>query len=278
VGGWAALVGAVMLGPRLGKYGKDGRLHPIPGHSIALGTLGVFVLWFGWFGFNPGSAMAADPGAIARIAVATNTAAAGGAVAASIVAWRLLGKPDLTMILNGALAGLVAITAPCAFVSVPSSLVIGLAAGVLVVLSVLAFDRVRVDDPVGAVSVHLVCGAFGTLALGLFAEDRFSPGTTGDGLLHGGGASLLLAQLVGVLAVGAFVVVLSALGWGVLRATIGIRVDPEEEMAGLDVGEHGISAYPEFHAAPATWGPVGARPVAAAGPVRVEPVVAEGGR
>jgi len=188
VGGWAALVGAMMLGPRLGKYGKDGRMHPIPGHSIALGTIGVFVLWFGWFGFNPGSTMAADPGAIARIAVTTNTAAAGGAIAASILAWLLLGKPDLTMILNGSLAGLVAITAPCAFVSIPSSLVIGLIAGALVVLAVLFFDRAKVDDPVGAISVHLVCGVFGTLAVGVFAQDQFSPGTTGNGLLFGGGA------------------------------------------------------------------------------------------
>ena len=276
VGGWAGLVGAIMLGPRLGKYGKDGRMHPIPGHSIALGTLGVFILWFGWFGFNPGSAMAADPGAIARIAVTTNTAAAGGAVAASILAWLLLGKPDLTMILNGALAGLVGITAPCAFVSVPSALVIGLAAGALVVLSVLFFDRVRVDDPVGAISVHLVCGAFGTIALGLFAQDRFSPGTTGDGLFYGGGASLLAAQVVGVLAVGAFVVVTSAIVWGVLRATIGIRVSPEEEMQGLDIGEHGIAAYPEFHSAPA-WGAVGAAPPTAA-PARVGAPLAEAGR
>lgn len=246
VGGWAALVGAVVLGPRLGKYGKDGKTQPIPGHSIALGTLGVFVLWFGWFGFNPGSTMAADPGAIARIAVTTNTAAAGGAVAASIVAWLLLGKPDLTMILNGALAGLVAITAPCAFVSVPSSLIIGLSAGVLVVLSVLFFDRVKVDDPVGAISVHLVCGAFGTLALGLFAQGHFTPDTTGNGLLYGGGPKLLIAQLVGVLAVGAFVVVVSAIAWGILKAVVGLRVPAEEELEGLDVTEHGISGYPEF--------------------------------
>lgn len=246
-GGWAALVGAMMLGPRLGKYGKDGRMHPIPGHSIALGTIGVFVLWFGWFGFNPGSTMAADPGAIARIAVTTNTAAAGGAIAASILAWLLLGKPDLTMILNGSLAGLVAITAPCAFVSIPSSLVIGLIAGALVVLAVLFFDRVKVDDPVGAISVHLVCGVFGTLAVGVFAQDQFSPDTTGNGLLFGGGAGLLVTQAIGVATVGAFVVVASFLVWALLRATLGIRVSADEEREGLDVGEHGITAYPEFH-------------------------------
>ena len=246
-GGWAALVGAMMLGPRLGRYGKDGRMHPIPGHSIALGTIGVFVLWFGWFGYNPGSTLAADPGAIARIAVTTNTAAAGGAIAASILAWLLLGKPDLTMILNGSLAGLVAITAPCAFVSIPSSLVIGLVAGALVVLAVLFFDRVKVDDPVGAISVHLVCGVFGTLAVGVFAQDQFSPNTTGNGLLFGGGAGLLVTQAIGVATVGAFVVVASLVVWALLRATLGIRVSADEEREGLDVGEHGITAYPEFH-------------------------------
>jgi Amt family ammonium transporter len=247
VGGWAALAGAIMLGPRLGKYTKDGKMHPIPGHSIALGTLGVFVLWFGWFGFNPGSTMAADPGAIARIAVATNTAAAAAAISASIAAWVMLGKPDLTMVLNGALAGLVAITAPCAFVGIGSSLIIGLVAGVLVVASVLFFDRVKVDDPVGAVSVHLVCGVFGTLALGLFAQDHFTPNTTGNGLFFGGGLKLFMAQLVGVVVVGIFTFGVSLIGWGAIKAIIGIRVSAEEEYEGLDLGEHGISAYPEFH-------------------------------
>ena len=246
IGGWAALTGAMMLGPRIGKYGKDGRISPIPGHSIALATLGTFVLWFGWFGFNPGSTMAADFGAIGRIAVTTNTAAAGGAVAASIMAWVFLGKPDLTMILNGSLAGLVAITAPCAFVSVPSSLIIGLAAGVLVVLSVLFFDRAKVDDPVGAISVHLVCGVFGTLTVGLFAQDQFMPGTTGNGLFFGGGLKLFLAQLAGVVGVGIFVVVSSLIFWSAIKNTVGLRVPPEEEIEGLDLGEHGIMAYPEF--------------------------------
>ena len=246
IGGWAALAGAILLGPRIGKYAKDGKINPIPGHSIALATLGTFVLWFGWFGFNPGSTMAADFNAIGRIAVTTNTAAAAGAVAASIVAWIFLGKPDLTMILNGSLAGLVAITAPCAFVSVPSSLWIGLIAGVLVVLSVLFFDKVKVDDPVGAISVHLICGIWGTLALGLFAQDQFMPGTTGNGLLFGGGLKLFLAQLTGVVSVGIFVFVSSLIFWSLIKNTIGLRVPPEEELAGLDVGEHGIMAYPEF--------------------------------
>jgi Amt family ammonium transporter len=262
VGGWAALVGAIMLGPRLGKYGKDGKMTAIPGHSIALGTIGVFVLWFGWFGFNPGSTMAADPGAVARIAVTTNMAAAGGAVSASILAWLLLGKPDLTMILNGALAGLVAITAPCAYVSVPSSLLIGLAGGALVVLAVLFFDRVKVDDPVGAISVHLVCGVFGTLAVGLFAQDHFTPNTTGNGLFFGGGLGLLAAQAVGVVAVGVFVVLASVAAWGLIRMTLGIRVSAEEEIGGLDLGEHGLVAYPEFH----TPGMFGGAPAPAAAP------------
>jgi len=246
IGGWAALVGAVMLGPRIGKYGKDGRTTPIPGHNIALATLGTFVLWFGWFGFNPGSTMAADWNAIGRIAVTTNTAAAAGAIAASVMAWIFLGKPDLSMILNGSLAGLVAITAPCAFVSVSSSLIIGLVAGVLVVLSVLFFDRIKVDDPVGAISVHLVNGAFGTLALGLFAQDQFMPGTTGNGIFFGGGFKLFLAQLTGVVAVGVFVVISSVIFWGIIKATVGLRVSREEEIEGLDVGEHGMTAYPDF--------------------------------
>ncbi|MGH7848379.1 MAG: ammonium transporter, partial [Candidatus Binatia bacterium] len=246
VGGWAALTGALVLGPRIGKYSKDGKVLPLPGHSMALATLGVFVLWFGWFGFNPGSTMAADAGAIGRIAVATNTAAAAAAIAASITAWLVLGKPDLSMILNGGLAGLVAITAPCAFVSIPSALIIGLVAGVLVVLSVLFFDKIKVDDPVGALSVHLVCGMFGTVAVGLFAQAEFTPNTTGDGLFFGGGGGLLMSQLAGVVGVGVFVFVISLIFWTGIKAMIGIRVSAEEEMEGLDIGEHGNIAYPDF--------------------------------
>ena len=246
VGGWAALTGAMVLGPRIGKFSKDGKVLPLPGHNIALATIGVFVLWFGWFGFNPGSTMAADAGAIGRIAVATNTAAAAAAIAASITAWMLLGKPDLTMILNGALAGLVAITAPCAFVSIPSSLIIGLIAGFLVVISVLFFDKIKIDDPVGATSVHLVCGVFGTLCVGLFAQDHFTPNTTGNGLFFGGGSGLLMAQLAGVVGVGAFVFIVSLGFWKFIAATIGIRVPAEEEIEGLDIGEHGNVAYPDF--------------------------------
>jgi Amt family ammonium transporter len=246
VGGWAALAGIIVLGPRIGKYSKDGKTLPLPGHSLALATIGVFVLWFGWFGFNPGSTMAADAGAIGRIAVATNTAAAAAAISASITAWLLLGKPDLSMILNGALAGLVAITAPCAFVSIPSSLIIGLIAGFLVVVSVLAFDKAKLDDPVGATSVHLVCGVFGTLCVGLFAQDHFTPNTTGNGLFFGGGAGLFIKQLVGVIGAGAFVFVISMIFWKIIDAILGVRVSAEEEMEGLDIGEHGNNAYPDF--------------------------------
>jgi Amt family ammonium transporter len=246
VGGWAALAGIIVLGPRIGKYSKDGKVLPIPGHSMTSATLGVFVLWFGWFGFNPGSTMAADAAAIGRIAVATNTAGAAAAISASITAWLLLGKPDLSMMLNGALAGLVAITAACAFVSIPSSLVIGLFAGVLVVLAVLFFDKVKIDDPVGATSVHLVCGVFGTLCVGLFAQDHFTPNTTGNGLLFGGGAGLLVKQLIGVGAVGVVVFLLSLMFWKIIDAVMGVRVSAEEEIEGLDIGEHGNNAYPDF--------------------------------
>jgi Amt family ammonium transporter len=246
VGGWAALAGALVLGPRLGKFGKDGRTNPIPGHSMTSATIGALVLWFGWFGFNPGSTMAAVPGDIARIAVTTNMAAASATFSATVVAWLVLGKPDLSMIINGALAGLVAITAPCAFVSIPSSVVIGLLAGIIVVFAVLFFDRVKIDDPVGAVSVHLVCGVFGTLAVGLFAQGAMTPNTTGNGLFFGGGLSLFLAQLLGVVAVGVFTFVVSLVAWLAIKAAMGIRVSPEEELEGLDVGEHGIGAYPDF--------------------------------
>lgn len=250
IGGWAALVGAMVLGPRIGKYGLDGKVNAIPGHSLPLATVGCFVLWFGWFGFNPGSTMAADSPAIAEIVVTTNAAAAAATLSATLVAWLALGKPDLGMTLNGCLAGLVAITAPCAFVSVGSAVLIGLGAGAIVVLGVLFFDRVRCDDPVGALSVHLLNGIFGTLCVGLFATpDRI--GRSGNsaakaGLFYGGGMDQLLTQLTGVLACAVYVVVLSAAAWLVLRATVGIRVSAEEEREGLDLGEHGNEAYPYF--------------------------------
>lgn len=245
VGGWAALAGVLVLGPRIGKF-RDGRIHPIPGHSMPLATIGVFVLWLGWFGFNPGSTMALNPEAISRICVTTNSAAAAGLLSSTIVSWLLLGKPDLSMTINGCLAGLVSITASCAYVSVGSSLIIGTAAGAIVVLAVLAFDRLRIDDPVGALSVHLVNGVLGTLAVGLFAEGKYMPSTTGDGLFFGGGWTLLTSQAIGVAAVAVFTFSLSFAAWALIRATIGIRVSEQEEFDGLDIGEHGMSAYPEF--------------------------------
>jgi Amt family ammonium transporter len=246
VGGWAALAGVLMLGPRIGKF-KDGRVNPIPGHNMTAATIGVFVLWLGWFGFNPGSTMAADPLAIAHVCVTTNTAAAAASMSALVTAIVLLGKPDLSMILNGCLAGLVAITAPCAWVSVESSIVIGLIAGVLVVVAVLGFDRARIDDPVGALSVHLVNGIWGTLAVGLFADSAIAP-VTGpqNGLFAGGGFGQLGAQLVGVLGVGAYTFIVGLIAWGIIKAVMGLRVSAEEEVEGLDIGEHGNAAYPDF--------------------------------
>jgi len=245
VGGWAALAGVLLLGPRIGKY-SNGTIKAIQGHNLPLATVGTFVLWFGWFGFNPGSTMAADPNAISHVAVTTNTAAAAAIMSATLMSWWLLGKPDLGMTLNGCLAGLVAITAPCAFVSVGSSVVIGLIAGVLVVLAVPFFDRMRCDDPVGALSVHLVNGVFGTIAVGLFAQDKITGTATGNGLFFGGGFALLKAQLAAVVSVAAFVFLMSLLAWAVLKAVMGIRVSREEELKGLDIGEHGNEAYAGF--------------------------------
>ena len=246
VGGWGALAGVLLLGPRLGKYRSDGGVRPIFGHNMSTTALGVLVLWFGWFGFNPGSTMAADGEAIGRIAVTTNLAAAAATLSATATAWRVLGKPDLSMILNGCLAGLVAITASCAFVTPGAAVLIGLVAGVLVVLAVLLFDKWRLDDPVGALSVHLVNGVFGTLAVGLFARDTVMPGTVGNGLFYGGGAALLGRQALGVGAVGLFTFAGCLAAWWLIRRTIGLRVTREEEIGGLDVGEHGMEAYPDF--------------------------------
>lgn len=247
VGGWAALAGIFILGPRFGKYGaKKGKINPIPGHSMPIATIGLFVLWLGWFGFNPGSTMAANPEAISHIVMTTNTAAICAVLTSTVTSWITMGKPDLGMTINGCLAGLVAITAGCAFVSVESAMIIGAIAGVVVVLAVMLFDRGRIDDPVGATSVHLVCGVFGTFAVGLFAESRFNGGA--DGLFFGGGASLLGTQSLGILAVGGFVFGVSLLVWFIIKKTIGARVTLKEEIEGLDIGEHGNMAYPEFAA------------------------------
>lgn len=248
IGGWAALVGAAVLGPRIGKYNKDGKPNSIPGHSITLAALGVFILWFGWFGFNPGSTLQGlalgDDGtfsipAIGTIAMTTNIAAAGGAVAAMIYTWLRHKKPSVSMSLNGAIGGLVAITAGCAYVSIEGALVIGLCAGVLVVASIEFFEKVlKIDDPAGAISCHCTCGVFGTLMVGLF--------DTSKGLFYGGGLGLFGVQLLGVLAVGAWTLATSFALFKILKGTVGLRVSAEEELAGLDVSEHAEEGYPDF--------------------------------
>ncbi|MHB1454829.1 MAG: ammonium transporter [Saccharofermentanales bacterium] len=246
VGGWAALAGVMILGPRIGKYSKDGKIHPIPGHNMSLATIGAFVLWFGWFGFNPGSTMSADPMSISHILVTTNTAGIMAILTATATAWLVIGKPDLGMSINGLLAGLVAITPACAYVSVPSALIIGAISGVLVVLAVMFFDRVRLDDPVGALSVHLVHGVLGTLFVGLFAQNGIGGVSSPDGLFFGGGFGFLGKQALGVLSVGAFVFPVSAIAWFLIKKTIGLRVSVKEEIEGLDIGEHGNQGYPDF--------------------------------
>ncbi len=232
MGGWIALAGAIVLGPRLGKFSKDGRAQAIPGHNMPLAALGVFILWLGWFGFNPGSTTAANK-EISWIFVNTNLAAATGAVAAMCASWLKFGKPDLSMSLNGALAGLVGITAGCYNVSPNSSIIIGAVAGVLVVFSVLFFDRIKIDDPVGAVSVHGVCGAWGTLAAGLFN-------------LEGVTLQIIGVQLLGIAACFVWAFGIGFLMFKVIDLTVGLRVSPEEEAEGLDFSEHAGNAYPDF--------------------------------
>jgi Amt family ammonium transporter len=232
VGGWAALAGAMVLGPRMGKYAKDGTIKPILGHNIPLAALGVFILWIGWFGFNPGSTTAANKD-IAMIFVNTNLAAAAGAVFAMLTSWIKFGKPEISMSLNGALAGLVAITSPCATVTPLSSVIIGAAAGVIVVLSVLFFDRIRIDDPVGAISVHGVCGAWGTLAAGIFN-------------IGGTSVKIIGVQLLGIGACFVWTFGMAFIMFKLIEKTIGLRVSAEEELEGLDFFEHGGNAYPDF--------------------------------
>ena len=227
VGGWAALVGAAILGPRQGKYAPDGSIRAIPGHNMSLATLGCLILWIGWFGFNPGSELAATAN-VPYIAVTTNLAAAAGGCTATATSWATSGKPDLSMVINGILAGLVGITAGCANVNYISAVVIGAVAGVIVVFSVAFFDKIKIDDPVGATSVHLVCGIWGTLAVGIFG---------GGNIVH---------QIIGILSIGGFTVAFSAIVWTLLKVTIGIRVHEEEEFEGLDKSEHGMEAYAGF--------------------------------
>ncbi len=244
IGGWLALAGAVTLGPRIGKYGPDGTVHAIAGHHLPMGALGVLFLWFGWFGFNPGSTVAVND-YIGYIAVTTNLAAAAGAITAMCIAWIIFGKSDATMTLNGILAGLVGITAGCDCVTPFGAILIGAMAGVLVVLSVLFIDHVlRVDDPVGAVSVHCVCGVFGTLMVGLFAAGQ--GGSSDFGLFYGGGLDLFITQLKGAITAACWAFGLGIGLFTLLKYTIGLRVSRIEELRGLDIEEHGMQAYPNF--------------------------------
>lgn len=236
IGGWCALAGAITIGPRIGKYTADGKVKPIAGHSIPLGALGVFILWLGWFGFNPGSTTAVGGGSFAYIAVTTNLAAAAGTVGAMIASWAMFGKPDTSFTLNGALAGLVAITAGCDALSPTFAAVAGLIGGVLVVLSCVFFDKIKIDDPVGAVSVHGVCGAWGTLAVGLFKME--------GGLLIDGGTEQIIAQIIGIAVGFVWAFGVSFVIFNIIKFTMGLRVTAEEEMQGLDIHEHGMYAYP----------------------------------
>ncbi|MBC8413958.1 MAG: ammonium transporter [Nitrospira sp.] len=231
VGGWGALIGAIMLGARKGKF-ANGRTNPIPGHSMPLATIGVFLLWLGWFGFNGGSVLSADPALVSLTLVTTCIAAAAGIVGAMIVSSMISKKPDLSMVLNGCLAGLVGITAGADQMGLGSSFWIGLIAGAVVVVSVMMFDKLKVDDPVGAISVHLVCGVWGTLAVGLFGAKA--------------GMKQLGVQLLGVGAYGLATALAAVLIFGIIKATMGLRVSEEEEVEGLDLGEHGMEAYPDL--------------------------------
>jgi len=230
VGGWGALAGAILLGPRLGKY-VNGGVKPIMGHNMPLATIGVFLLWLGWFGFNGGSVLSADPGLVSYTLVTTSLAAAAGIMGAMMASWIVQKKPDLSMVLNGSLAGLVGITAGADSVSIMSSVVIGLIAGVLVVGSVIFFDKIKIDDPVGAISVHLTCGIWGTLAVGIFSMNE---------------EHSFIAQLKGVLAYGVVAFAFAFVLFLILKVTLGIRVDADEELRGLDIGEHGMEAYSGF--------------------------------
>jgi Amt family ammonium transporter len=244
VGGVASVMGAYFLGPRIGKYDSNGKPRAIPGHNIPFAILGCFILLVGWYGFNPGSYLAADV-AIGEIAVNTTLAGAAGAFIAMMVTWLKDGKPDVAMTGNGLLAGLVGVTAGCWVVDQLGAIIIGSVAGVLVVFSVIFFDRIRIDDPVGASSVHGVCGAWGTIAVGLFStmDAESSGGLVKEGLFYGGGADQLIAQIVGVVAIAAFVAVTAGTLFFVLKKTVGLRVDAEEELEGLDIREHGVPGY-----------------------------------
>lgn len=244
-GGFSALVGTILLKPRIGKFNPDGSPNFIAGHNIPLVALGVFILWLGWFGFNPGSTLGfGDPELVARVVINTNLAAAAGAIISMFVAWSKFGKPDLTLTLNGALAGLVAITAPCSVVTPMSAIVIGLVGGFLCVWGVRWLDLLKIDDPVGAVAVHGLNGIWGTLAVGLFGKAQL--GSPSDGLFFGGGFTQLGIQSLGVFSVLFFVVLSMFLVFKTIDAMVGLRVSEKEELQGLDIGEHGMESYSGF--------------------------------
>ncbi|BBD09730.1 ammonium transporter [Desulfovibrio ferrophilus] len=243
VGAWVALAGAMVVGPRLGKYAPDGKANAIPGHNIPMAALGVFILWFGWFGFNPGSTTVAD-GTIGYIAVNTSLSAAAGMLGAMIISWLMFGKPEPSMSMNGALAGLVAITAGCYELSPVGSLIVGFGAGILVVLSVVFIDKtLKIDDPVGAISVHGVCGAYGTIMVAFFAAPGFGSIT---GIFYGGGMDQLVTQLIGVGAVFVWAFGTGFIAFSLVKALVGVRVSEEEELKGLDITEHGMESYSGF--------------------------------
>ncbi len=244
-GGFAALIGTILLKPRIGKFNPDGSPNFIAGHNIPIVTLGVFILWLGWFGFNPGSTLGfGDPEMVSRVTINTNLAAATGAIVAMLIAWAKYGKPDLALALNGALAGLVAITAPCAVVTPFSAIIIGIIGGIICVYGIRALDLLRIDDPVGAVSVHGFNGVWGTLAVGLFGQALL--GAPQDGLFFGGGLTQLGIQALGTFSVVAFVVATMWLVFKTIDAMIGLRVTEKEELQGLDIGEHGMESYSGF--------------------------------
>lgn len=244
-GGVAALIGTIILKPRTGKYRPDGSIKMISGHNIPLASLGVFILWFGWFGFNPGSTLSVGNGTlISLVAINTNLAAASGGILAMIMVWSISGKPDLSMALNGALAGLVAVTAPCAYISPWSAIVIGAVGGILVVLASLLLDKLKIDDPVGAFPVHGVNGIWGALSIGLFG--RKALGLPSEGLFFGGGFKLLGVQSLGVFSIALFVIAAMGLIFIIIDKTIGLRASVEEEYLGLDIGEHGLESYSGF--------------------------------
>ena len=251
-GALAGLAGALLLGPRLGKFSADGKPNAIPGHNMAYTTLGVIILWFGWFGFNPGSTLSVDFGGVgffAYVALNTNVAAAAGVLGAVITSWVVIKKPDLSMMLNGAIAALVAITAACAFVSPWAAIVIGFVAGGIVVFGVLLVEKAGIDDPIGALAAHGMAGVWGTLSLGFLTlpEQAKKLATGSGGLLYGGGFHQLGIQALGLVAVGAFTFSASFGVLWLMKVTVGIRTEPEVESAGLDVSEHGMWGYPEFY-------------------------------